>query len=123
MSSHDAMLKACPSCCAALQAKKAAGEAARAASEGTQLALEAVEASVQHFVAVRDYSRLKDMAEASAVAGQARATQLLLPMLPPSDPARSWRQAAHLYMTAHCPQGETNLPSTWCRLLVRLGEP
>lgn len=39
-------------------------------SEGAQLALEAVEASVQHFVAVRDYSRLKDMAEASAVAGQ-----------------------------------------------------
>ena len=41
-------------------------------SEGAQLALEAVEASVQHFVAVRDYSRLKDMAEASAVAGQVR---------------------------------------------------
>ena len=39
-------------------------------SEGAQLALEAVEASVQHLVAVRDYSRLKDMAEASAVAGQ-----------------------------------------------------
>ena len=41
-------------------------------TEGAQLALEAVEASVQHFVAVRDYSRLKDMAEASAVAGQVR---------------------------------------------------
>jgi hypothetical protein len=41
-------------------------------SEGLQLALEAVEASVQHLVAVRDYSRLKDMAEASAVAGQVR---------------------------------------------------
>ncbi len=52
------------------QAKKSAAEAARAVSEGAQLALEAVEASVQHFVAVRDYTRLKDMAEASAVAGQ-----------------------------------------------------
>ena len=48
----------------AIQAKKSAGEAARAASESAQLALEAVESNVQHFVAVRDYSRLKDMAEA-----------------------------------------------------------
>ena len=59
---------------------------------------------MQHFVAVRDYSRLKDMAEASAVAGQVRGLQfswqvLLLP--PPSDPARSWLQAAHIYRTAH----------------------
>jgi hypothetical protein len=45
-------------------------DAAKAASESARLALEAVEASVQHFVATRDYSRLKDMAEASAVAGQ-----------------------------------------------------
>ena len=101
-----------PPGCTALQAKKAAGEAARAASEGTQLALEAVEASVQHFVAVRDYSRLKDMAEASAVAGQVHALQFswqVLLSLPPSDPARSWRQAAHVYEAAHPPQGEANL--------------
>ena len=66
------------------QAKKSAAEAAHAASEGAQLALEAVEASVQQLVAVRDYSRLKDMAEASAVAGQVlRTAQHSMP------PARS----------------------------------
>lgn len=53
-----------------VQAKASALDAAKAARECAGLALEAVEASVQHFVAVRDYMRLKDMAEASAVAGQ-----------------------------------------------------
>ncbi len=64
----------------AVQAKKSAAEAAHAASEGAQLALEAVEASVQHLVAVRDYSRLKDMAEASAVAGQVGISVLATPL-------------------------------------------
>lgn len=44
--------------------------AVRAATDSASLALQAVEASVQHFVETRDYMRLKDMAEASAVAGQ-----------------------------------------------------
>ena len=70
---------------------------------------------MQHFVAVRDYSRLKDMAEASAVAGQVRGLQFswqILLLLPPFDPARSWRQAAHVYEAAHLPQGEADPPIT-----------
>ena len=46
--------------------------AVRAAGESAGLALQSVEASVQLFVETRDYMRLKDMAEASAVAGQVR---------------------------------------------------
>lgn len=46
--------------------------AVRASGESAGLALQSVEASVQLFVETRDYMRLKDMAEASAVAGQAR---------------------------------------------------
>ncbi|KAK9904021.1 hypothetical protein WJX75_002693 [Coccomyxa subellipsoidea] len=53
------------------QAKESAMAAVRAASDSASLALQSVEASVQHFVEIRDYMRLKDMAEASAVAGQA----------------------------------------------------
>ncbi len=44
--------------------------AVRAATDSASLALQAVETSVQHYVETRDYMRLKDMAEASAVAGQ-----------------------------------------------------
>ena len=51
--------------------------AVRAASDSASLALQSVEASVQHFVEIRDYMRLKDMAEASAVAGQVTSTSTL----------------------------------------------
>ena len=52
------------------QAKESAVAAVRAATDSASLALQAVETSVQHYVETRDYMRLKDMAEASAVAGQ-----------------------------------------------------
>lgn len=52
------------------QAKESAIAAVRAATDSASLALQAVETSVQHYVETRDYMRLKDMAEASAVAGQ-----------------------------------------------------
>ncbi len=52
------------------QAKESAITAVRAATDSANLALQAVETSVQHYVETRDYMRLKDMAEASAVAGQ-----------------------------------------------------
>ncbi len=44
--------------------------AVRAAAEAAEMSLNAVESSVQTYVEQRDYMRLKDMAEASAVAGQ-----------------------------------------------------
>lgn len=79
---------------------------------------------MQHFVAVRDYSRLKDMAEASAVAGQVRTyATTARPLLSPSDRAKSWRQAAHVYETAHRLQGEADPMITRRRLLMRLGWP
>ena len=49
--------------------------AVRAAAEAAELAMNAVEAAVAHYVEARDYARLKDMAEASSFAGQVRARQ------------------------------------------------
>ena len=55
--------------------------AVRAAAEAAELSMNAVEAAVQQYVEARDYGRLKDMAEASAVAGQVGALSLRINQL------------------------------------------
>ncbi len=53
-----------------LQAKEVAGEAAKAEARAAAAALRAVEAGIAIYAERRDYLKLKDIAEASDVAGK-----------------------------------------------------
>ena len=53
-----------------MQAKQVAGESAAAEARAAGAALRAVEAGIQLYAERRDYLKLKDIAEASDVAGK-----------------------------------------------------
>lgn len=64
--------------CSLPQAKQVAGESAAAEARAAGAALRAVEAGIALYAERRDYLKLKDIAEASDVAGK-------VPMLPDTD--------------------------------------
>ena len=67
--------------CSFSQAKQVASESAAAEARAAGAALRAVEAGIALYAERRDYLKLKDIAEASDVAGK-------VPMLPDTDALR-----------------------------------